>query len=68
LWTLRVEVLGITSRPDEAWILQIGRNLIDTKSGVLCGKVYQQRFAELDEPDQLAVVTGFATANKKPLE
>jgi putative transposase len=35
-----VQVLGVTAKPEEAWILQIGRNLIDTESGVLCGKRY----------------------------
>jgi len=35
-----VRVLGVTVKPDEAWILQIGRNLIDTESGALCGKRY----------------------------
>ena len=35
-----VEVLGVTARPDEAWIMQIGRNLIDTESGALRGKRY----------------------------
>ena len=28
-------------------------------------KVYQQRFTELDETEQLAVITGFATTVKK---
>jgi putative transposase len=35
-----VEVLGITARPDEAWIMQIGRNLVDTESGALRQKRY----------------------------
>ena len=35
-----VQVLGVTARPDESWILQIGRNLIDTERGALCGKRY----------------------------
>lgn len=35
-----VEVLGTTARPDEAWMLQLGRNLIDTESGALFGKRY----------------------------
>lgn len=35
-----VEVLGTTARPGEAWMLQIGRNLIDTESGALRGKRY----------------------------
>ena len=35
-----VEVLGITWRPDEAWIMQLGRTLIDSDSGALRGKRY----------------------------
>src|SRR5262245_45685966 len=35
-----VEVLGVTTRPDEAWIMQVGRNLADTKIGALRGKRY----------------------------
>ena len=35
-----VEVLGMTSRPDESWILQLGRTLIDSESGALRGKRY----------------------------
>jgi transposase InsO family protein len=35
-----VQVLGVTAKPDEAWIMQIGRNLVDTESGALRGKRY----------------------------
>ena len=35
-----VEILGTTARPDGAWMLQMGRNLIDTERGALCGKHY----------------------------
>jgi hypothetical protein len=35
-----VEVAGITARPDEDWILQVGRNLVDEESGALSGKRY----------------------------
>ena len=35
-----VEVLGVTARPDEAWIMQVGRNLVDTESGAFRGKRY----------------------------
>jgi hypothetical protein len=35
-----VEVRGVSPRPDEAWMLQIGRNLIDSESGALRGKRY----------------------------
>jgi len=35
-----VEVLGVTAKPDEAWIMQIGRNLVDAESGALRQKRY----------------------------
>lgn len=35
-----VAIAGITIRPDEAWILQTGRNLTDTESGALRAKQY----------------------------
>ena len=30
-----VAIAGITTRPDEAWMLQVGRNLTDSEAGVL---------------------------------
>ena len=35
-----VEILGVTTRPDEGWTLQVGRNLIDCKTGPLRDKRY----------------------------
>ena len=35
-----VQVVGITQYPDEAWILQAGRSMIDCESGVLRGQHY----------------------------
>ena len=35
-----VEVLGVTTKPGEAWMLQIGRSLVDCESGALRGKCY----------------------------
>ena len=35
-----VEVLGATAKPGEAWMLQIGRSLVDWESGALRGKRY----------------------------
>jgi putative transposase len=35
-----VDVLGVSARPDEAWIMQIGRNLVDSDSGALRQKRY----------------------------
>jgi len=36
-----VHVAGITTRPDETWMLQIGRNLLDEADGALAGKKYR---------------------------
>jgi hypothetical protein len=33
-------IAGITPRPDEAWMLQVGRNLVDADSGALALKRY----------------------------
>jgi len=35
-----VHIAGITPRPDEAWLLQVGRNLVDADSGALALKRY----------------------------
>ena len=35
-----VHVAGIIRQPNEAWMLQIGRNLVDEHEGVLAGKRY----------------------------
>ena len=35
-----VDIAGITTRPDEAWMLQAGRNLTDSENGALYGKRY----------------------------
>jgi putative transposase len=35
-----VDIAGITTRPDEAWMLQAGRNLIDSESGAMRWKGY----------------------------
>jgi putative transposase len=35
-----VHVVGITTRPDEVWMLQMARNLIDEESGALASKRY----------------------------
>jgi putative transposase len=35
-----VAIVGITTRPDEAWMLQVGRNLTDSESGLLRSKQY----------------------------
>jgi transposase InsO family protein len=35
-----VHIAGITTRPDETWILQMGRNLVDADSGALALKRY----------------------------
>ena len=35
-----VDIAGVTNRPDESWMLQIGRHLLDAEDGVLAGKRY----------------------------
>lgn len=35
-----VHIAGITTRPDEMWMLQVGRNLVDVESGALASKRY----------------------------
>jgi hypothetical protein len=35
-----VHIAGITTQPDEAWMLQLGRNLIDEETGALASKHY----------------------------
>ena len=35
-----VNIAGITARPDESWMLQIGRNMTDAQSGALHAKRY----------------------------
>ncbi len=35
-----VHVAGITTRPDETWMLHIGRSLLDEGDGALAGKRY----------------------------
>ena len=35
-----VEILGVTTRPDEVWMLQVGQNLIDSDAGALRDKRY----------------------------
>jgi len=35
-----VQIAGITTRPDEAWMLQVVRNLIDAETGVLRERRY----------------------------
>ena len=35
-----VHIAGITTRPDEVWMLQVCRNLIDEESGALASKRY----------------------------
>jgi len=35
-----VGIAGITTRPDEAWMLQVGRNLTDSERGILRAKQY----------------------------
>jgi hypothetical protein len=36
-----VAIAGLTTRPDEAWMLQVGRNLTDSETAVLRSKQYR---------------------------
>lgn len=38
--TRRVTVSGVTTNPDDAWMLQVSRNLVDVESGALRDKRY----------------------------
>jgi hypothetical protein len=38
LSTRRVEIAGITSEPDAAWMSQVSRNVTDVSDGFLTGK------------------------------
>ena len=40
LATRRIDIVGITPGPNEAWMLQAGRNLTDTVDGFLAGKQF----------------------------
>jgi putative transposase len=40
LKTRTVEIAGITSQPDEAWMMQVARNLTDARDGFLRGVQY----------------------------
>jgi len=60
-----VHIAGITTRPDEAWMLQVGRNLIDVESGALASKrylivdrdtKYTQQFRRLVEESGMEVI------------
>jgi hypothetical protein len=40
LSTRRVEIAGISTKPDGAWMVQVARNLTDVEDGFLAGKKY----------------------------
>jgi transposase InsO family protein len=60
-----VHIAGITTRPDDAWMLQLGRNLLDAESGALASKryliidrdaKYSERFRGLLEANGIEVI------------
>ena len=60
-----VHIAGITTQPDEGWMLQVGRNLTDEESGALARKhyliidrdtKYSARFRQLVEEDATVVI------------
>ena len=44
----QVEIVSVTTRPNEGWMLQVGRNLIDSDAGALSDK----RFLIIDRDTQ----------------
>ncbi len=42
LATRRVAIGGITTNPNEAWMLQVARSLADGENGVLLGKRHER--------------------------
>jgi len=54
LETRRVEIAGITPHPDEAWMMQIGRNITDPAEGILADK----RFLILDRDSKFTAAFG----------
>ena len=60
-----VHIAGITTRPDESWMLQVGRNFLDESDGALVGKgyliidrdtTYSKRFREFVEEGGTEVI------------
>jgi len=60
-----VHIAGITTQPREAWMLQVGRNLIDEDSGALASKryliidrdtKYTRQFRRLVEEGEIGVI------------
>jgi putative transposase len=60
-----VHIVGITTRPNQAWMLQIGRNMIDEERGALASKrdlivdpdtQYTRQFRRLVEEGRTEVI------------
>jgi len=60
-----VHIAGITTRPDERWMLQVARNMVDEDSGALTGKryliidrdtKYSKRFRAFVEENSIEVI------------
>ena len=54
LATRRVQLVGLTTQPNEAWIKQIARNLTDCVDGFLLGK----RYVIMDRDSKFSVAFG----------
>ena len=52
LSTRRIEIAGITAGPNEAWMMQVGRNLTDSFDGFLANK----RFLIIDRDSKYSTV------------
>ena len=68
LATRRVHFAGLTAYPDEAWMLQIARNLTDAEQGFLRGKKYllMDRNAKFSEAFRVILVQAGLKAVRLP--
>jgi len=60
LATRRVHLAGLTANPDEAWMLQVARNVTDAEQGFLYGKRYvlMERDAKFSEAFRITLKEG----------
>jgi transposase InsO family protein len=68
LATRRVKLAGLTANPDEAWLLQVARNVTDAEQGFLRGKKYllMDRDAKFSEEFRMTLEQGGVQAVRLP--
>ena len=68
LATRRVRLAGLTANPDEAWLLQVARNVTDAEEGFLRGKKYllMDRDAKFSEEFRMTLEQGGVQAVRLP--